>query len=333
MIGGNFMKIVAPLTNIDSYEALVEAGADEFFCGIVPFEWLKKYANIIPLNRRETIAISYNMGCMSSMKILSKKVKKYGIPVKITFNSHYYLEEQYPIILKIINELMEMGFDTFIMADIGLIYYLREMNVKCKIHLSGELEIVNSISMKFMDQFDVSRYVFPRKVTIENIKNCIDNNNLENKEYEAFIMNAYCLYSGGFCNSIHCDEFVSACSIPSKIERFRYDTEKFSSIERHHKIKEKMSKFNKNNLKDKNDEYSFGVDGCGVCRVLELMNSGVTHLKVVGRGYSAESVANDIKTLKKIIEIAKSTKDNQFFVSDIKEKFLYKKCPEACYYP
>jgi len=37
------MKIVAGLGSIDEYETFVKAGADEFFCGYVPFSWAEKY--------------------------------------------------------------------------------------------------------------------------------------------------------------------------------------------------------------------------------------------------------------------------------------------------
>ena len=33
------MKITAGLGSIDEYERFVQAGADEFFCGYVPFSW------------------------------------------------------------------------------------------------------------------------------------------------------------------------------------------------------------------------------------------------------------------------------------------------------
>ena len=35
----NSMKITAGLGSIDEYERFVQAGADEFFCGYVPFFW------------------------------------------------------------------------------------------------------------------------------------------------------------------------------------------------------------------------------------------------------------------------------------------------------
>ena len=46
------MKITAGLGSIDEYVRYVEAGADEFFCGYVPYEWNKKYGTVLPLNRR-----------------------------------------------------------------------------------------------------------------------------------------------------------------------------------------------------------------------------------------------------------------------------------------
>ena len=53
------MKIVAGLGSIDEYIKFAEAGADEFFCGYVPYSWSKKYGTVLPLNRREVLC--YNV--------------------------------------------------------------------------------------------------------------------------------------------------------------------------------------------------------------------------------------------------------------------------------
>ena len=37
------MKIVAPLSNVEAYRPLAEAGADEFFCGVIPHGWLERF--------------------------------------------------------------------------------------------------------------------------------------------------------------------------------------------------------------------------------------------------------------------------------------------------
>ena len=48
-----YMKLTVGLGSIDQYIRFVKAGADEFFCGYVPYSWSEKYGTVLPLNRRE----------------------------------------------------------------------------------------------------------------------------------------------------------------------------------------------------------------------------------------------------------------------------------------
>ena len=81
------MKITAGLGSIDEYVRYVEAGADEFFCGYVPYEWNKKYGTVLPLNRREVLGINVQIGAESELRILAALVRKYGKPVHIIHRS------------------------------------------------------------------------------------------------------------------------------------------------------------------------------------------------------------------------------------------------------
>ena len=72
------MKITAGLGSIDEYVRYVEAGADEFFCGYVPYEWNRKYGTILPLNRREVLGINVQIGAESELRILAALMRKYG---------------------------------------------------------------------------------------------------------------------------------------------------------------------------------------------------------------------------------------------------------------
>ena len=73
------MKITAGLGSIDEYVRYVEAGADEFFCGYVPYEWNRKYGTILPLNRREVLGVNVQIGAESELRILAALVRKYVI--------------------------------------------------------------------------------------------------------------------------------------------------------------------------------------------------------------------------------------------------------------
>jgi U32 family peptidase len=92
------MKIVAGMGSIDDYLRLVRAGADEVFCGYVIYEWDKKYGSLFALNRREVLYYSVQVNSFSDMKILKRMIDLYKVPVSITFNYLYYLEEQYEIL-------------------------------------------------------------------------------------------------------------------------------------------------------------------------------------------------------------------------------------------
>ena len=104
------MKITAGLGSIDEYERFVQAGADEFFCGYVPFSWAEKYGTVMPLNRREVLCYNVQLGAYSELEILSHMVKKYKKPVHLTFNSLYYLPKQYPEMGDSIEQCMKLGF-------------------------------------------------------------------------------------------------------------------------------------------------------------------------------------------------------------------------------
>ena len=69
------MKIVAGLGCIDDYPLFCEAGADEFFCGYVPYTWTKRYGTTLALNRREVLCYQVQLGAYSELEILAACVR------------------------------------------------------------------------------------------------------------------------------------------------------------------------------------------------------------------------------------------------------------------
>ena len=168
------MKIVAGLGSIDEYIKFAEAGADEFFCGYVPYSWSQKYGTVLPLNRREVLCYNVQLGAFSELEILSGMMKKYEKPVHLTFNSLYYLPEQYPEIGDIIEKCMGIGFRSYIIADPALIVYLRENGINCEIHLSGECGEINSQMVASLAKMRLKRVIFHRKNTFEDMNVVVD---------------------------------------------------------------------------------------------------------------------------------------------------------------
>lgn len=365
------MKITAGLGSIDEYIPYVKAGADEVFCGYVPEKWALKYGLSSPLNRREVLYYNVQLGSRSELQILADMREAYHAPIAITLNSLYYGPEQYPVIGEIVSECLQEGFDTFIVADPALLLYLRQQFPfnHLKIHISGEMSEMNHITMEWCRELGASRMIFHRKVSIADMQAMIQK---EGKwEYEAFVLNENCHFHGGFCNSLHCDEFTHMCRVPYRISPLREvkssgawnneaqrdvsrrDAAERNAAERCASQREVSQRnaaqrnaaqgemIRKDELwKDKNsqekpvDEPGIGTTGCGFCALWKLREMGVTHLKLVSRGNYADDTIRDIRALRDALDILNERECSweAEFIDQMKEAIFPRGCSKKCYY-
>lgn len=324
------MKIVAGLGSIDEYETFVKAGADEFFCGYVPFSWAEKYGVIHPLNRREVLFYNVQIGSMSELQILKKMVDYYGKPVTLTFNSLYYTGEQYPVIAEIITQCMAAGFENFIIADPALMLYLRQQKINCGIHLSGETAEVNRGMLEQMLPFGIRRVIFHRKNSLEDMQSCIKDADFPH-EYEAFILNELCHFSGAFCNSLHCDELTHLCRVPYELGNLHKKEETDAAqkdVAETDRIQGKEGK----GLPLDEDGYLTGSTGCGLCALYRMKQVGITHLKLVGRGNYTDFMEKDIRQLRKVLDILENSDSEAQYQKKMKASLFPDGCSRNCYY-
>lgn len=324
------MKIVAGLGSIDEYEPFVKAGADEFFCGYVPFSWAEKYGVIHPLNRREVLFYNVQIGSMSELQILKKMVDYYGKPVELTFNSIYYTGEQYPVIAEIITQCMAAGFENFIIADPALMLYLRQQKINCGIHLSGETAEVNRGMLEQMLPFGIRRVIFHRKNSLEDMQSCIKEADFPH-EYEAFILNELCHFSGAFCNSLHCDELTHLCRVPYELGNLHKKEETDAAqkdVAETDRIQGKEGK----GLPLDEDGYLTGSTGCGLCALYRMKQVGITHLKLVGRGNYTDFMEKDIRQLRKALDILENSDSEAQYQKKMKASLFPDGCSQNCYY-
>lgn len=324
------MKIVAGLGSIDEYETFVKAGADEFFCGYVPFSWAEKYGVIHPLNRREVLFYNVQIGSMSELQILKKMVDYYGKPIKLTFNSLYYTGEQYPVIAEIITQCMAAGFENFIIADPALMLYLRQQKINCGIHLSGETAEVNRGMLEQMLPFGIRRVIFHRKNSLEDMQSCIKEADFPH-EYEAFILNELCHFSGAFCNSLHCDELTHLCRVPYELGNLHKKEETDAAqkdVAETDRIQGKEGK----GLPLDEDGYLTGSTGCGLCALYRMKQVGITHLKLVGRGNYTDFMEKDIRQLRKVLDILENSDSEAQYQKKMKASLFPDGCSRNCYY-
>lgn len=339
------MKITAGLGSIDDYPRYVRAGADELFCGYVPFSWSEKYGTVLPLNRREVLNYNVQIGSFSELEILANMVQKYQKPVHLTFNSLYYRPEQYEEITQIIQQCRSIGFDSYILADPALLVYLRKEKIDCEVHLSGDLGTVNSAMTEVFAKEYPKRLIFQRKNTISEMRAVIRHITAQKEaarkewtyptEFEAFALNELCQFSGAFCNSLHCDEMGYLCRVPYWKKPMSLSESKLEKQEKNHpgeniSISEWDSASELMNPVSE-DGYLCGATGCGLCTLKQLSDVGITHLKLVGRGNYTDFMERDIRNLRRTLEILEDSSTEEEYIRAMKAELFPNGCSHMCY--
>ena len=339
------MKITSGLGSIDDYPRYVRAGADELFCGYVPFSWSEKYGTVLPLNRREVLNYNVQIGSFSELEILANMVQKCQKPVHLAFNSLYYRPEQYEEIAQISQQCRSIGFDSYILADPALLVYLRKEKIDCEVHLSGDLGTVNSAMTEVFAKEYPKRIIFQRKNTISEMRAVIRHITAQKEaarkewtyptEFEAFALNELCQFSGAFCNSLHCDEMGYLCRVPywkkpmslseSKLEKQEKNRPGENiSISEWDSASELMNPVSE-------DGYLCGATGCGLCTLKQLSDAGITHLKLVGRGNYTDFMERNIRNLRRTLEILEDSSTEEEYIRAMKAELFPNGCSHMCY--
>ena len=333
------MKITSGLGSIDDYPRYVRAGADELFCGYVPFSWSEKYGTVLPLNRREVLNYNVQIGSFSELEILANMVQKYQKPVHLAFNSLYYRPEQYEEIAQIIQQCRSIGFDSYILADPALLVYLRKEKIDCEVHLSGDLGTVNSAMTEVFAKEYPKRIIFQRKNTISEMRAVIRHITAQKEaarkewtyptEFEAFALNELCQFSGAFCNSLHCDEMGYLCRVPYWKKPMLLSESKLEKQEKN-RPGENISISELTNPVSE-DGYLCGATGCGLCTLKQLSDAGITHLKLVGRGNYTDFMERDIRNLRRTLEILEDSSTEEEYIRAMKAELFPNGCSHMCY--
>ena len=285
------LRITAGLGCIDDYEPFVQAGADELFAGYVPEEWTRRFGARTPMNRREVLMYNTQLGSMSELMILSEMVRTYKVPVALAFNFPVYTNAQREYLAGLAKTLAGLGFTEIIAADEKLIGML----TSSRVHVSGEYGEINRLNAALLRRAGAKRIIFPRQTAIEEMRSVIAH--VPDMEYEAFVLNERCHFTGAYCASLHRDELCHMCRVPYRLPGFP-ETER-------------------------EPREGFAAAGCGLCALGMLEAAGITHIKLVSRGNDTKSTVRDIQMLRRALDTRPE---------EIRRVFFGGGCPGECYY-
>lgn len=343
------MKILAPFSRKEEVLPLIDSGADELYCGIVPHEWENKYSMFDTLNRREGHGANFLR--FADLQYSIQLAHKRNAPVFVTMNG-LYTREQYPLIQKIVKKLKDIKVDGLIIADIGLLLTLQRTKFFKEIHMGTGGTAFNSRTINFFKKLGVSRIILDRHLTIGEIKD-ISQKNSSIVDLEVFILNTLCQNVDGFCTFYHglplnYNEAAQELDVKNKKLKFltSYDVE-YGGYGCVLKYKERIfdsrgKKLTKRpiSIKRNTKQNKKGWKDCGACAMFDFNKIGITALKIVERGMPIESKIKDTQFIRKVLDILNKEKNlsRERFIIRTRELYCYTyKCDEcsgsSCYYP
>lgn len=305
------MKITAGLGSIDDYPAYAEAGADELFAGFVPPSWQLLAGEAEPFNRREVSFVNVQLGTESELEILRDMITWYHVPVTITINSPFYQRDRYSDILECVKICMSYGLHSFIAADPLLLSRLSGQKLPgIRLHLSGEFGTANRFLPERARKMGISRIIFPRQTPLCDMADMVLQDRKRHPdcpmEYEAFVLNEKCEFSGGSCMGVHCDAFPPVCRLPYQLENGESGEEEIRDVP--------------------------GASGCGLCSLYALRDLGITHAKLVSRGERTQDTIRDIRLLRRALAVLEESESQEAYIRAMKHELFPDGCSGQCYY-
>jgi putative protease len=272
-------ELLAPAGSFASAEAAFAHGADAVYAGIGRFNLRAHSPNFEPDEFGELLKLSAAAG---------KRV--YGVLNIIPVDDILApLEEA-------LRRLAGSGFlpDAFIVSDPGVLSVVTEICPGVPTHLSTQNGCFNSAAMKFWRKFGVSRIILPRELNVGQIRHLSRQGAVET---EAFIHGAMCVSISGRCllGAYYSGRHPNFGDCPQPC-RFKY---RLMPVD-----------IDTDNGNGGFDVEEFGdtayllnsKDLCTVDILPELIESGVSSLKIEGRNKTAHYVASTVKVYRDAVD-------------------------------
>ena len=325
------LKILAPFNALDQIEPLIEAGANELYCGVVDTGWLSRGFCAEDINAEPSRGSS-----LESYDQLSKAVQlagRSGVPVHVTLNTRFYAESQYPALKEAALNIDKAGATSIIVSVLGLILSLKAMDLSTAITLSSSSGCLNKESMLFFHSLGVKRLVFTILQDFEKMMSMCEF--LPGMEKEVYILDSSCKYLESCCNNLHMAELVPPVkrkiyrlmkpfyfvdrlftvlrNLPKSLRSWLENQPRLSflspsmctmspevTVRRRGNPRKKLKGREKPDFF--NSHFFDQSTVCALCFLPEMKRCDVTSLKISGRGCSLSKKLKDVNLVHKAIQ-------------------------------
>lgn len=264
------IEILAPVGSMDSLYAAVENGADAVYLGGKIFNARQYASNFSDEDLKSAVEYAH-----------LRNVKVY-VTVNILLDDNELNE-----VIGYLVFLYNIDVDALIVQDLGLVRIIRELLPDFEIHASTQMSINNYMGVQFLEGLGFKRVVLARELSTDEIRFIRENTKAE---LEAFIHGALCVCYSGQCLMSSLIGGRSGnrgrCAQPCRMAYSIVDTEENKII---------SSKFQEKYLLSPKDLNTIKYLG-------EIIDSGITSLKIEGRMKKPEYVAVIVNRYRKELD-------------------------------
>ncbi len=257
-------EVLVPAGDAERLKAAVDFGADAVYLGGKHFTMRAAPANFSGEQLAEAVSFAHSK----------------GVKVYLTCNT---LPRNHELSLfpEFLSEAQAAGVDAVIVADLGLLTMIKKYAPDMEVHMSTQTGIVNYASANALYDMGVKRVVLARELSLKDIAE-IRRNIPEDMEIEVFVHGAMCVSFSGRCLlSAYLtgrDANRGACAQPC---RWKYHLMEETRPGQFFPVEEDDSGTYIMNAKDL----------CMIDYIPELVEAGVSSLKIEGRAKSAYYVS------------------------------------------
>lgn len=273
----NKVELMSPAGNFESLIAAIQGGCDSVYFGVEQ------------LNMRARATMNF---LIDDLPAIAEICQQHNIRSYLTLNTIVY-DHDLALMKNIINAAKSAGITAVIASDQAVISYASAQNME--VHISTQLNITNIETIKFYAHF-ADTMVLSRELSLRQIKSiCSAVKKEEIKgpsgklvEIEVFAHGALCMAVSGKCYlSLHTQN--ASANRGACIQNCRRSYTVIDNEDGHQ-------------LEIDNEYIMSPKDLCTIDFLDELIDTGITVLKLEGRGKSADYVKNVTQCYREAID-------------------------------
>jgi U32 family peptidase len=271
------IELMAPAGSYEALMAAIQAGADSVYFGVEQF------------NMRARATMNFTFDDLSK---IAKLCQDNGVRTYLTLNTIVY-DHDISAVRNVLKEIKEAGITAVIAADQAVIAMARSLGIE--VHISTQVNITNVETVRFYAMF-ADTIVLSRELSLLQVKHITDAIKKEEicgpsgrlVEIEIFVHGALCMAVSGKCYlSLHSDN--SSANRGACVQNCR----------RTYKVIDQESG---NELAIENEYIMSAQDLCTIDFLDQVIDAGVTVMKIEGRGKGADYVKTTVECYREAID-------------------------------